>query len=88
MAGRLLLVTSPLLHGADVIAVQRRLVELGLDPGSIDGVYGPATERDPAAVLADLADGKISTQAAATLYGAGQEPRCSHESSGNASADA
>jgi putative peptidoglycan binding protein/CHAP domain-containing protein len=45
MAGRLLLVTSPLLHGADVIAVQRRLVELGLDPGSIDGVYGPATER-------------------------------------------
>src|SRR5690242_16731752 len=45
MGSRLLLVTSPLLHGADVTAVQRRLAEVGLEPGSIDGVYGPATER-------------------------------------------
>ena len=45
MADRLLLVTSPLLHGADVLAVQRRLDELGFEPGALDGVYGPATER-------------------------------------------
>src|SRR4051794_24525815 len=45
MADRLLLVTTPLLHGADVTALQRRLVELALDPGPGDGIYGPATER-------------------------------------------
>jgi peptidoglycan hydrolase-like protein with peptidoglycan-binding domain len=31
------------LAGADVQLVQERLVELGFDPGVIDGVYGPAT---------------------------------------------
>jgi Putative peptidoglycan binding domain/CHAP domain len=45
MAARLLLVTSPLLEGPDVRAVQRRLAVLGFDPGPIDGAYGPATER-------------------------------------------
>jgi hypothetical protein len=42
---RLLLVTSPLLRGPDVLAVQRRLAALGFDPGPLDGAYGPATER-------------------------------------------
>jgi hypothetical protein len=42
---RLLLVTSPLLAGPDVLAVQRRLLVLGFDPGPRDGKYGPATER-------------------------------------------
>ena len=41
---RLLLVTSPLLTGPDVLAVQRRLAALGFDPGPLDGEYGPATE--------------------------------------------
>ena len=41
---RLLLVTSPLLTGPDVLAVQRRLAALGFDPGPPDGEYGPATE--------------------------------------------
>ena len=41
---RLLLVTSPLLTGPDVLAVQRRLAALGFDPGRPDGEYGPATE--------------------------------------------
>src|SRR4051812_20987428 len=45
MADRVLLVTSPLLRGPDVVAVQRRLNELGLEPGPVDGAYGPATER-------------------------------------------
>jgi peptidoglycan hydrolase-like protein with peptidoglycan-binding domain len=31
------------LAGADVQLVQERLVELGFDPGVIDGIYGPAT---------------------------------------------
>jgi putative peptidoglycan binding protein/CHAP domain-containing protein len=41
---RLLLVTSPLLEGPDVLAVQRRLRTLGFAPGPLDGQYGPATE--------------------------------------------
>ncbi len=45
MAARILLVTSPLLEGADVLAVQRRLAALGFEPGPLDGRYGPATER-------------------------------------------
>src|SRR3954452_17115399 len=45
MADRLLLVTSPLLTGADVVAVQRRLALLGFAPGAADGRYGTATER-------------------------------------------
>jgi Putative peptidoglycan binding domain/CHAP domain len=44
MAPRLLLVTSPLLAGPDVLAVQRRLARLGFDPGPLDGRYGPATD--------------------------------------------
>jgi hypothetical protein len=44
MPDPLLLVTSPLLRGPDVLAVQRRLAELGFDPGPCDGAYGPATE--------------------------------------------
>jgi hypothetical protein len=45
MPDRLLLVTSPLLTGPDVRAVQQRLAALGFGPGPIDGSYGPATER-------------------------------------------
>jgi Putative peptidoglycan binding domain/CHAP domain len=41
--GRLLHVTSPLMRGRDVLAVQRRLAVLGFDPGPRDGEYGPAT---------------------------------------------
>lgn len=33
------------------------------------GGFGPALERDPAAVLADVLDGKVSTAAAAARYG-------------------
>lgn len=36
--------TSPFLAGPDVLAVQRRLKELGFDPYALDGVYGPMTE--------------------------------------------
>lgn len=32
-------------HGDDVSALQRRLHDLGFDPGRIDGIFGPDTER-------------------------------------------
>jgi hypothetical protein len=43
MPARTLLITSPLLAGPDVVAVQRRLVALGYDPGQVDGEYGLVT---------------------------------------------
>jgi hypothetical protein len=43
MPTRDLHVTSPLLRGPDVLAVQRRLAALGYDPGPLDAAYGPAT---------------------------------------------
>jgi hypothetical protein len=45
MPARLLLVTSPLMRGKDVLALQRRLTALGFELGPPDGAYGPATER-------------------------------------------
>ena len=36
-------VTSPPLTGEDVLILQRRLIELGYDPGPCDGVYGVAS---------------------------------------------
>lgn len=35
--------TSPLLKGDDVLAVQQRLLALGFKPGACDGEFGPAT---------------------------------------------
>ncbi len=40
---RLLLLTSPELHGQDVHDVQAELARHGADPGPLDGIYGPAT---------------------------------------------
>jgi hypothetical protein len=41
---RLLVLTSPMLHGSDVERVQRDLRLRHVDPGPVDGAYGPATE--------------------------------------------
>src|SRR5438132_598818 len=43
MAARMLHVTSPLMTGPDVLAVQQKLTALGYDPGVKDGAYGPTT---------------------------------------------
>jgi len=40
---RILRVETPLLRGDDVTAVQRALRSRGLDPGTVDGVFGPRT---------------------------------------------
>lgn len=39
------LVTGRMVSGDDVAALQRRLHELGFDPGRVDGVFGPDTDR-------------------------------------------
>jgi hypothetical protein len=75
MAGRLLLVTSPLLHGPDVTALQRRLAALGLDPGPVDGIYGPSTARAVRAFQAGAhitVDGVVGPETREALRDAGQ----------------
>lgn len=37
--------TRHMQHGDDVTALQKRLHDLGFDPGRIDGIFGPDTER-------------------------------------------
>ena len=43
MAAKFLQVTSPLMRGPEVLAVQQKLTALGYDPGVLDGAYGPTT---------------------------------------------
>lgn len=45
ISDRLLFRTRPLLRGEDVRELQLRLSRIGFDPGLIDGVFGPETER-------------------------------------------
>jgi hypothetical protein len=70
MPARLLLVTSPLLRGPDVLAVQRRLTAAGSDPGPLDGAYGPATEHAVRALQATAgleSDGVVGPETRAAL---------------------
>lgn len=41
---RILRVASPFMRGEDVRAVQDRLLAIGINPGTIDGIYGEDTE--------------------------------------------
>src|SRR3954453_475181 len=50
---RTLHVVSPLMHGDDVLEVQRRLDELGYSPGELDGTFGVAAESAVRAFQAD-----------------------------------
>jgi N-acetylmuramoyl-L-alanine amidase len=43
LGDRHLYVRSPMLRGDDVALLQRRLGQLGFDPGRVDGIYGPDT---------------------------------------------
>jgi hypothetical protein len=69
-AGRLLSVTSPMLSGPDVLAVQERLAELGYSPGVADGFYGDATAAAVRAFQAEhalAADGVVGPLTLAAL---------------------
>lgn len=77
MSARLLLVTSPLLEGADVLAMQRRLAALGFAPGPLDGHYGPATEsavREFQSEARIEVDGVVGPQTRAALAAAKRRP--------------
>lgn len=39
----LLQLSQPYIRGAKVLALQQALLAQGIDPGAIDGVFGPAT---------------------------------------------
>ena len=39
------MLTSPRLQGDRVLDLQQALADRGFDPGSADGVFGPATDR-------------------------------------------
>jgi N-acetylmuramoyl-L-alanine amidase len=62
--------TSPLMQGEAVYAIQRRLTELGYGPGPLDGVYGPHTAAAIHAFQVDMGltpDGEVGSKTAAAL---------------------
>ncbi len=72
-----LIVTSPLMQGQDVLAVQDRLAAVGYAPGPVDGRYGPTT----AAAVKDFqaahglgVDGIVGPQTLAALHDAAPPP--------------
>ena len=44
LGDRSLMVNSPVMRGDDVATLQSRLIDMGFNPGRVDGIYGPATE--------------------------------------------
>jgi N-acetylmuramoyl-L-alanine amidase len=44
LGDRSLQIQQPHMRGDDVASLQSRLVEMGFNPGRVDGIYGPATE--------------------------------------------
>lgn len=44
LGDRSLKLTSPMMRGDDVAALQSRLVDMGFNPGRVDGIYGSLTE--------------------------------------------
>jgi len=62
---RVLRITTPLLRGAMVEAVQRALSGLGYKPGSIDGIYGSQAANAVSAFQSDqglVVDGEVSDE--------------------------
>jgi N-acetylmuramoyl-L-alanine amidase len=45
LGDRLLLLRRPFMRGEDISELQSRLSHFGFDPGKIDGIFGPGTER-------------------------------------------
>jgi len=44
LGDRSLKVDSPMMRGDDVATLQSRLIDMGFNPGRVDGIYGPVTE--------------------------------------------
>jgi len=66
-------VTSPLMRGQNVVEVQKRLLELGYQPGVPDGAYGPTTAAAVSAFQRDQgleADGIVGPRTLTALQGA------------------
>jgi len=45
LGDRMMFLRRPMIRGEDVSELQSRLSSLGFDPGKVDGVFGPQTER-------------------------------------------
>ena len=45
LGDRLLYLKRPMIRGEDVYELQNRLSQLGFDPGRVDGIFGPHSER-------------------------------------------
>ena len=59
-------------RGAEVVAIQTALRDLGYDPGPIDGIFGPLTERAVKALQKDhglLVDGLVGNNTRLALQG-------------------
>lgn len=74
---RPLFVTSPFLQGTDVLNVQQLLAKAGYDPGTLDGVYGPATDHAVRLFQAKhglTVDGIVGPKTRARLIGTKAKP--------------
>ena len=70
--GRNLKVTGPYMRGDDVEQIQLALKSKGFDPGAIDGIYGPYTERAVKAFQAQkglMVDGIVGENTTKALLG-------------------
>lgn len=45
LGDRSLKIETPLMRGDDVAVLQSRLIDMGFNPGRVDGIYGPGTEK-------------------------------------------
>lgn len=64
--------TTPLMRGVEVLAIQRRLTKLGYHPGALDGIYGPQTVSAVVAFQRDaglVPDGEVGDTTRAALAG-------------------